>query len=138
MRDGAQMQRPQPCASPAAAHRRRTHLGGDNPSRLVHTFIRLNLSLPVHALQLLGIALFIVYGFHPIKRWRYRHIPGPRPRWLVGNLLDMLVSQVEAPQRWGQQYGPIWCFWLGAVPVVMTNDPHIARLIAAALQRCSA
>ncbi|KAI7837331.1 hypothetical protein COHA_008846 [Chlorella ohadii] len=81
-------------------------------------------------LVLLGIALLILYGFHPITRWRFRHIAGPRPAWLVGNLAEMLSKgQVEAAARWGQLYGPIWCFWLGAVPVVMTDDPHIARKI---------
>ena len=37
---------------------------------------------------------------------------GPRPAWLVGNLAEMLSKgQVEAAARWGQLYGPIWCFW---------------------------
>ena len=26
----------------------------------------------------------MIYGFHPLKRWRYRHIPGPPPKWLIG------------------------------------------------------
>ena len=27
-------------------------------------------------------------GLRPVYRWRYRHIPGPAPRWLYGNFIE--------------------------------------------------
>ncbi len=32
----------------------------------------------------------IVYGFHPLARWKLRKLPGPTPRWYRGNLPDVL------------------------------------------------
>ena len=135
-----------------------------------------NPSLPPSAIVQVGLVL---YGFHPLQRWRYRHIPGqfvtgqldcrhcppsgsalpppsppdahteaaagtshprhpccfgcllpcllpclpldagPRPTWLVGNILEILrAGQETACARWGRQYGPVWCFWMGGIPVV--------------------
>lgn len=114
-------------------------------------------------LQLLGAALFVAYGYRPIRR-RYWHLPGlcslcpappptpsvaacahpaprcplplpsagPPPRWLVGNLLELMRgSQVEAVERWARQYGPLWCFWsvaagawLACLPAAATPWPY--------------
>ena len=76
-RPSARMQRAQARRRPLAARRRRL-AGSDNPIALLHTFwlAGIQLGLPTHMLQLLGIALLILYGFHPITRWRFRHIAG--------------------------------------------------------------
>ncbi|KAL4438672.1 hypothetical protein ABPG77_006276 [Micractinium sp. CCAP 211/92] len=88
--------------------------------------------LAILSLVLAPVLALIVYGFHPIQRWRYRHIPGPKPRWLIGNLLDIhREGQENAAARWAREYGPVWCFWMGAWPVVMTDDPELARKVLA-------
>ncbi len=76
-RPSARMQRAQARREPFAARRRRL-AGSDNPTPLVHTFwlAGIQLGLSTHMLQLLGIALLVLYGFHPITRWRFRHIAG--------------------------------------------------------------
>jgi hypothetical protein len=69
-----------------------------------------------------------VYSLHPIKRWRYRRFPGPRPWPLVGNLVTILrEGQEAAVSRWAAQHGSPFLFWLGGVPVVMVDDPQMAR-----------
>lgn len=84
------------------------------------------------SLVLAPLLALIIYGFHPIQRWRYRHIPGPKARWLIGNLLDIHTEGQEgAAARWAREYGPVWCFWMGAWPVVMTDDPELARKVLA-------
>jgi hypothetical protein len=51
----------------------------------------------------------------------------------VGNLVSLLTQGSEQMMaRWGQTYGPgPFVFWLGAVPVVMTDDPEVARKVVA-------
>lgn len=100
----------------------------------------------------------LIYGLHPLKRWRYRHFPGElcrqahaqpvampshrQPRracplitgpfnWpFVGNLVEMLRDgQETACARWSRQHPGIWCFWLGGIPVVMTDEPELARRV---------
>lgn len=78
---------------------------------------------------LAGLAGLLVYGLHPIRRWRYRRFPDPRYRWLVGHLPEILNLGVErAAERWAQEYGPgPFCFWLGGVPIIQTVDLGQAR-----------
>ena len=75
------------------------------------------------------LAGLVVYGFHPIRRWRYRRVPGPPYRWLVGHLPEILAEgQEQAALRWARRYGPgPFCFWLGGIPVVQTIDLGQAR-----------
>lgn len=57
-----------------------------------------------------------MYSLHPVKRWRYRHIPGPRPWPLLGNLVTLLRDGSEvAVSRWAAQYGSPFLFWLACV-----------------------
>ncbi|KAL4448043.1 hypothetical protein ABPG75_005262 [Micractinium tetrahymenae] len=88
---------------------------------------------PWWAWPLAALAAFIVYGFHPIKRWRYRHLPGPPFRWLVGNLPEMIAEgQENVAARWAKQYGPgPWRYFAGGVPHVMTDNPELARKVTA-------
>lgn len=48
----------------------------------------------------------------------------------MGNLVEMIAEgQETATSRWAQEYGPIFCFMLGAVPVVMIDDADLARKV---------
>ena len=43
-------------------------------------------------LLLIAVALtgfLLLYGYHPVLRYRYRHLPGPDGQAFVGNLLQM-------------------------------------------------
>lgn len=43
---------------------------------------------------------------------------GPRPRWLIGNLLEIHTEGQEgAAERWVAEYGPLFLIWLGGFPV---------------------
>lgn len=33
---------------------------------------------------LAGPVICLLYGFNIVSRWRMRHVPGPRPSWLMG------------------------------------------------------
>lgn len=61
-------------------------------------------------------------------------LPGPRPKWLVGNLSEVMhEGQETATARWCRWYGPgPWVYWLGGVPIVTTDDPQTARWAVAA------
>lgn len=75
---------------------------------------------------------FILYGFHPIKRWKYRHIPGPPNLWLIGHLSTILTKGLEtAYYDWSKEYGPVYkVFWGGWVHIVLT-DPLISKKVTA-------
>lgn len=53
-----------------------------------------------------SLAIFMqvyVYGLNLKARWRLRHIPGPRPSWLLGNLRQVggaCGMQCAADIRW--------------------------------------
>ncbi|KAL4448125.1 hypothetical protein ABPG75_005344 [Micractinium tetrahymenae] len=76
------------------------------------------------------LSALLVYGFHPLKRWRFRRFLGPRPAWLLGNIREVRALGLEtALQKWGRQYGPVFVCWLGGVPHVVTEDPDLARKV---------
>jgi cytochrome P450 len=77
----------------------------------------------------LALALaFVVYGFRPLIRWRLRHIPGPPPAWLLGNLAEIAaLGPHEAFHRWGKRYGGVYKVLQGGIPTVVIQDPELAR-----------
>ncbi|RDW76895.1 cytochrome P450 [Aspergillus mulundensis] len=65
--------------------------------------------------------------FCVVFTWRYfanrkysRLPPGPRPWPIIGNIHQVpLRDPWRKVSEWHQQYGPIICFWIGPVPVVV-------------------
>ena len=77
-----------------------------------------------HPVQLL------LWSFHPLARFRLRHIPGPTPSPFVGNALELKrLGQVEAYSRWAREYGPVFKVWLGSRPVVVVADAAAGKKI---------
>mmetsp|Transcript_3835 Transcript_3835/g.7030 ORF Transcript_3835/g.7030 Transcript_3835/m.7030 type:complete len:98 (-) Transcript_3835:324-617(-) len=81
------------------------------------------------ALLTAALAVYI-YGLNLVSRWRFRHLPGPKPRWLVGNLFDFTKDGIHKQRlSWQREYGPIFVFWFGRRPAVSVSDPEAARKI---------
>mmetsp|Transcript_1357 Transcript_1357/g.4048 ORF Transcript_1357/g.4048 Transcript_1357/m.4048 type:complete len:577 (-) Transcript_1357:297-2027(-) len=77
----------------------------------------------------IAVALFI-YGWRPVQRWKYRHIPGPPPVWLIGNLPGLLrMDRPVALQQWAKEYGPIFKIFQGGTLVVVVADAAAARTV---------
>ncbi|PSC76582.1 cytochrome P450 isoform A [Micractinium conductrix] len=77
-----------------------------------------------------ALVALVVYGLHPIKRWRYRHLPGPPFRWLLGHLPEIVKEgQDSVQERWAEQYGSPFLMWVGALPVVVVSVPDQARKV---------
>lgn len=75
----------------------------------------------------LAFVLF-VYGFRPVQRWRLRHIPGPRPTWLLGNLAEIVkLGKHEAFHQWGKAYGGVCKIFEGGIPSVVVTDVKLVR-----------
>jgi hypothetical protein len=75
----------------------------------------------------LALILFI-YGLRPAQRWRFRHIPGPNPSWLLGNLGEIVkMGKHEAFRHWGKMYGGIYKIMEGSIVSIVVNDPQLGR-----------
>lgn len=71
---------------------------------------------------LLHLQAIWFYGLNLVTRWRYRHIPGPPPAWMLGNAREMQAKMVQfAYQEWAQQYGPIFRVFVGMQPIVVVT-----------------
>lgn len=72
----------------------------------------------------------VVYGYHPILRRRYRAFPGPRPKWLRGNVDEVVKRHVfGAYDFWEKTYGQLFLVFLGGRPVVVTTHGPTAKRI---------
>ena len=59
----------------------------------------------------------------------YQFPPGPRPRPIVGNLLEFRKDQLGYITRLQQQYGKASTFYLGKAPLVMFTTPEAVRYV---------
>jgi len=51
--------------------------------------------------------------------------PGPKPKWLVGNLFEMWREQLGFLQRCAREYGPVALFHMANRRVVLLSDPEL-------------
>uniref|UniRef100_A0AC34Q2S2 Cytochrome P450 n=1 Tax=Panagrolaimus sp. JU765 TaxID=591449 RepID=A0AC34Q2S2_9BILA len=72
----------------------------------------------------LVIFLWIIfYNFY----WKRRNLPpGPIPWPFVGSIPLLFWEKpgtgAEIFLRWRKKYGPIYCYWIGEIPIVTVND----------------
>nr|QST15015.1 CYP4AP2 protein [Diaphanosoma celebensis] len=62
-----------------------------------------------------------------------RKIPGPRPRFLVGNALECLggghVLRSQVHERWAFEYGEIFRIFIGTKVYVVISSPELVEII---------
>ena len=72
-----------------------------------------------------------VYGCNPVQRWRYRHIPGPRPAWMLGNAVTMRRKMAHvAYEDYMAVYGPVFRIFIGMQPFVVISGEALHRASA--------
>ncbi|KAF8072353.1 D-xylose-proton symporter [Scenedesmus sp. PABB004] len=77
-------------------------------------------------------AQILVDSFHPVARWRLRHIPGPPPLPVCGNTLEVFQHGLflfKAWEKWAETYGDVFKWFWGPQPVICVRDAELARLI---------
>lgn len=83
-------------------------------------------------LAILG-ALFSVWLKRRCEHFKYfekRGIPGPKPNLWFGNSLEMWrKSQPGCLQEWGKQYGNVYGYFNGAVPILVVTDKVLLKEI---------
>lgn len=90
----------------------------------------------------------LVYGLNLKQRIKYRLLPGPKPRWLLGNAIPVQMPLffvgrgiTSCPQGmpgatrrmfhdWPKRFGDCYRLFLGRIPVVVITDAHLARAVA--------
>mmetsp|Transcript_28518 Transcript_28518/g.73237 ORF Transcript_28518/g.73237 Transcript_28518/m.73237 type:complete len:527 (+) Transcript_28518:1112-2692(+) len=76
----------------------------------------------------IGALALYLYGLNLVQRWRFRHLPGPKPAWLLGNLKDVSKNGIQLQRKlWHDEFGPIFVWWIGTVPGISIADPEAAR-----------
>lgn len=75
------------------------------------------------------LVALVIYGCHPLQRWKYRKLPGPPPTWLIGNLATIIrLGYPKALQQWGAEFGPVFKVWQGGNVLVVVGDAEAARV----------
>ncbi|CAL5225498.1 g8326 [Coccomyxa viridis] len=83
--------------------------------------------------QLAVLVLFaaiVIYGFRPVHRWRLRKIPGRRPKWFMGTLMELRKKgAAKTHQIWAREYGPVYKSFGGSRPFVFVASPELVRQV---------
>ncbi len=65
-----------------------------------------------------------MYGLNLVQRWQYRHIPGPPPKWLLGNAAEVQDKMMHGSyEQWAKEYGPVCRIFMGMLPIVIITGP---------------
>ncbi len=75
-----------------------------------------------------------IFFFRKIKKiyrtWSDLGIPGPKPRFLIGNGLDIIRnSRAEIDSKWARQYGSIYGYYMGVFPNLVITDPELVKQV---------
>lgn len=83
------------------------------------------------ALLAASALLLLLYLYHHrYLSWaaaRYKLPPGPRPRPVVGNLLDVTPVRFKCFQQWAATYGPVMSVWMGSTLNVVVSSAEAAK-----------
>ncbi|RWS21725.1 Cytochrome P450 3A24-like protein, partial [Leptotrombidium deliense] len=90
--------------------------------------------MDVFSLLILFSVTVIVYYISWRKRLMsvlQKHgINGPKPHLIYGNLLDFKKEiNVKLVDRWLKEYGPVFGYYTGGRPVVITTDPELLKQV---------
>ncbi|GIL42470.1 hypothetical protein Vafri_431 [Volvox africanus] len=70
-------------------------------------------------------------GFYPMRRWRYRQIPGPVGLPFLGNLPQIIAMDTTQYLSYvAQKYGRVCKVWFGTRPWLVVSDPDLVRKMA--------
>lgn len=64
--------------------------------------------------------------------WRFRNIPGPPPKWPMGNIYELLKNPGQEHRlllKYAKQYGPTFQLWYLNRRTVIVADPEDAKFI---------
>ncbi|XP_023223381.1 cytochrome P450 3A29-like [Centruroides sculpturatus] len=56
-------------------------------------------------------------------------IPGPKPNFFLGNLMEFNRERNRCIEKWLEQYGKMFGFYLGGKPLLVCNDVEFLKLI---------
>ncbi|CAF4198665.1 unnamed protein product [Rotaria sordida] len=78
------------------------------------------------------LILIISFGWHIHRAYSFfirLNIPGPPPRFFVGNFLEILESKRLSLklQEWTKKYGRIFGYFEGHTPILVISDPNILQ-----------
>jgi cytochrome P450 family 3 subfamily A len=87
-------------------------------------------------LFILTALLWVLYKcfrfVHPY--WRFRNVPGPPPKWPVGNIFELLKNPGQEHRlllKYAKQYGPTFQLWYLNRRMVIVADPEDAKFVLA-------
>ncbi|CAF3156814.1 unnamed protein product, partial [Rotaria sp. Silwood2] len=78
------------------------------------------------------LILIVFYGWHVHRAYSFftrLNIPGPSPRFFVGNFLEILQTKRLSLkiQEWTKKYGRIFGYFEGHTPILVVSDPDILQ-----------
>ncbi|XP_046579199.1 cytochrome P450 3A4-like [Haliotis rubra] len=85
-----------------------------------------DITLPLTLLA--GFLVFVyIYGKWRFRLMRNAGIPGPEPDIYLGDLRRTMRDGFDLENKLGKQYGDVFGFWLGGLPMVNVFDPDILK-----------
>ncbi|ESQ27698.1 hypothetical protein EUTSA_v10019844mg [Eutrema salsugineum] len=81
-------------------------------------------------LYVISLVSIIIATIMLYQRWWRSNIPpGPKPRFLIGNLHQMKPHWTHSFIEWSKTYGPIISVWMGTQLIVVVSSSDLARQV---------
>ncbi|XP_033752365.1 cytochrome P450 3A11-like [Pecten maximus] len=82
------------------------------------------------SLILMALCAMLAYWYLKIhfEVFERNGIPGPKPAFLLGNIIEMMKKgQLQAIRDWRKTYGTVFGYFEGFTPVLSVSDPDVVR-----------
>ncbi|CAN8234800.1 unnamed protein product [Cochlearia groenlandica] len=81
-------------------------------------------------LYIVSIVTIIITTIMVYQWWCRSNIPpGPKPRFLIGNLHQLKPDWTQTFYEWSQTYGPIISVWIGSQLTVIVSNSDLAKQV---------
>nr|QWK52348.1 cytochrome P450 98A8 [Isatis tinctoria] len=81
-------------------------------------------------LYIISVMTIIIASIMLYQRWWTSNIPpGPKPRFMIGNLHQLKPHWTHSFTEWSKIYGPIISVWLGSQLTVVVSSSDLARQV---------
>ncbi|CAN7989342.1 unnamed protein product, partial [Ixodes hexagonus] len=78
-------------------------------------------------LIVIRVCMWILYRRRHHGLFKRHGIPGPKPSLLIGNWTELKKDRIQVMERWIEQYGSVFGYFVGEIPHMAITDGNLIK-----------